>query len=97
MKRLLFWIIFSITCLSGSTSNSSPSDDAPPTLDELRSRLDECTPWGKLGIYIKNKNGSYTFVDKVPYDLLCELDSCTMINGVMTPAAPENRVSQSFR
>lgn len=54
--------------------------------------LEYCTPWGKIQIAIKNKNGSFSNVDIAPHDLICEISPnfCILENGklVMDPQYP---------
>ena len=67
----------------------APHNDGMSAVESLK----YCTPWGKIQIAVKNKNGTFTNLDIVPHDLLCELfpDFCTRVDGkpVMVEAGYE--------
>ncbi|XP_067945126.1 uncharacterized protein [Watersipora subatra] len=73
--------------------------DRQPTLtndDDLSAedRLKHCTPWGKVNIAIRNFDGSFSAIDRVPWDLLCAVSSmeCTWSpdGQLIPPSAQRN-------
>lgn len=75
---VLLWVqCASVAIILGDNTPTTANDDM--TAEE---KLKICTPWGRTQFSIKNKNGSFSQVEKIPWDLLCNLSPTDCIGDV---------------